>query len=229
MATGDFVYNIGETGKFFLNPIQELAYSTWGAVFNVLGAILLLLIGYVLAGAIGFIVTFLLDKIGVNRYLQRAQLTKVIGHTNVPNVLGEVTKWYIFIGVFLKQAALNLKFGALSTLLVDFAEWVPKVIAAILVFYALLALANIVQAKVVEHSKMKGVKTVANVLKGSILVIAFVIGLDQIGIDVQIVENLILIVVAGIAVGFALAVGVGLGLGLKKEGESLVNTIKKSL
>ena len=66
-------------------------------------------------------------------------------------------------------------------------------------------------------------------VKSAIIVLTAIIALSQMGINVSILSNLVLIIIGALAVGLALALGIGLGLGLKKEGETLINEIKKNI
>ena len=226
--TGALVSTISNTGSMMLQPL----YSLWDKFVNVfpgiVWAIILVIFGYILASILGYSFKLLLQKFGLDEQVKRAKLTKAVGSIHLTMILGELLKWYIFI-VFLQSAVDVLNLGALTDLLERLVLWLPNVIAAILVLLFLLFLAHFLEMKIVENSNMKGVKTIAVILKYVLITIAAIIALNQIGIDVSLLENLTLIIIGSLAVGIALALGIGLGLGLKKEGESIINEIKKNI
>ena len=215
-----------ETSQAITSPLG----AVWAAIVSQLpalvAAIIVLIIGVFVAVILGHAVRVVLEKLRVDDYVRRAQLTKTICHTHVPAVAGELFKWYIII-LFLQQAAALVNLGTLSSLLDTFIGWLPRVIIAIVVLLFGLAVANYVQLKTVEFSRQRGVQAGGAILKWVIVVMVLIISLRQIGVDVGLLENTFLMILGSLAVGIALALGIGLGLGLRKESESFVKNIKK--
>jgi len=225
--TGGVVSTISQAGAAIMDPLLSLWYALISALPGMIVAIILLFIGWVVAVLIGRALKAILEKVGLDRQVQKAKLTKAIGHTKLSMVFGEILKWYVFI-VFLQAAVDQLNLGTLTLLLNRFVLWLPNVIIAIVVVLGGLIVAYYVQTKLVEHSKMKGVKFAAGLLKVVILIFAGLIALGQIGVNIAILENTFLLVVGALAIGVALALGIGFGLGFKKEAEGLISQIKKS-
>ena len=215
-----------KTSAAIINPLSAIWYAIVNQLPNIVGAIIVLIIGCFVAVILGHAVRVILEKLRVDEYVQKARLTKVIGHTHVPAVAGELFKWYIIIS-FLQQAVALVNLGTLSGLLDRFVSWLPNVIVAIVVLIFGIAAANYVKIKTEEHSKQRGIRICASILKTVIVLMVIVIALNQIGVDVSIVENTFLLAVGALAVGVALALGISLGLGLRKESENLVREIKK--
>jgi len=78
-----------------------------------------------------------------------------------------------------------------------------------------------------EHTKMKGMGFFIGVLKLLIIIIVLIMGLDQIGVKIGVLQNTFLILVGAIALGIALALGIGLGFGLKNEATGVVKDFRK--
>lgn len=206
------------------DPLVQL-YLSFREIFpGLVAAIIILIIGWVIAVIIGHAIKVLLEKIGLDRRLAEAKLSKVIGHMKLSSLLGEIVKWYIFV-IFLSAAADVLRLGALSVLLSKFVSWLPDVIAAIIVIVFGLYIAHFVAMKIEEHSKVKGITTVSSIVKILITFIFAIIALEQIGIDVSILRNTFLIIVGGIA----LAIGLSFGLGTKAEAANALKQLKKYL
>lgn len=222
------VENLVATGNLFLQPFYELWMKFVGVFPSIVVALLLLVIGYFIAYLIGHLVKWLLDKAGLDKHIKSTGFSKEVGHTQLPNLLGELIKWFVFI-IFLEVAVDVLNLTQLSLLLDSFVRWLPNVLIAVIVFFAGLALAHYVDMKIAEHTKMKGMKMLSGILKTVILFMVLVIGLKQVGVQVDILENAFLILLAAAGLGFALAMGIGLGLGLRNEAEDIVSKWKKSL
>ena len=137
--------------------------------------------------------------------------------------LGLIVKWYIFV-LFLGPAAALVQLPAMTAFLNSAALWIPNLIAAIIVALVGLIAADYVAAKVHEVNA-KSSAIIANVLKLVIVVFTLIISLSQLGIDVSIAQNTLLLIVAGIM----LAIGLGFGLALKDEAKSIIKDLKKKL
>jgi len=214
------------TGNLFLQPLYQL-WQNFVAIFpSIVVALIILIIGYFLGWIIGHVVKWLLEKVGLDTAVKKAGLTKEVGHTHLPNLVGDLVKWFVFI-VFLQVAVSILNLSTLSSLLDDFVRWLPNVLFAIIIFFGGVALAHYVDLKIRSHTKMRGMLVAGGVLKIVILYLALVVGLGQIGIDVGVLENAFLILLGALGLGFALALGIGFGLGLRKHSEGWVSNWKK--
>ncbi len=215
-----------DTGMSLTDPIVSL----WQGLVNLLPgliiAILILIIGYVVAYVVGHGVRLLLVKIGFERQVEKAKMTKAIGNIRISAVLGELTKWYIFL-IFMSTAVEVVELGTLSTILRQFVLWVPNLIASALILIFGLFVAHYISIKIKQHSNMVGAKTLSTISYIVITIVVTLIGLEQIGINVAILTNTFLIVVAALGLGFALAIGLSFGLGTKQEAGKALNKIKK--
>ncbi len=218
---------LGETTTSIINPLSAIWYSLVGQLPGIVAAIIVLIVGCFVAVILGHALKVVLEKLKVDDYVRKARLTKTIGHTHVPAVAGEIFKWYIII-LFLQQAVALINLGTLSLLLGQFVGWLPNVIVAVVILLFGIAVANYIYYKTWEHSKQKGVKASAGILKAVIIFMIILMSLKQIGVDVGILEHTFLLIVGALAIGVALALGIGLGLGLRKESENLVKGIRKN-
>jgi hypothetical protein len=193
---------------------------------GVIVAIIILIVGYGIGYLIGHAIKLLLEKIGVDKRLEKTKVLKSIGKFKLSALVGEIVKWYIFI-VFLQAGSDVLKLGALSSILNSFVLWLPNLIAAIIILFAGLLLAQGLYHKVKETSDIRGTLSLGNVLRTAIIIIAVVIALDQIGIEISFLKDLILVLVAAIGVGLALAIGISFGLGGREEAAEYIKKMKK--
>ena len=218
---------ISETSQAIINPLSEIWVAIVSQLPAIVAAVIVLIIGCFVAVILGHALRVILEKLKVDDFVRKTKLTKTIGHTHVPAIVGEIFKWYIII-LFLQQAVALVNLGTLSAILDRFVMWLPQVIIAIVVLLFGLAVANYIQLKIEEHSKQRGAKASGVILKVVVVVMVLIIALKQIGVEVGILENTFLLIVGALAVGIALALGIGLGLGLRKESENIVKDIRKS-
>ena len=220
--------SITATGQLILNPFVQLANSFIEILPGLIVAIILIIIGWFVALGIGKLVQYVLERAGLDRMMSGSKFTGSVGHTSLSDVFGEITKWFVFL-VFLPQALITLRLGVLSDLIVRFVIWLPNLLVGAIVVIFGVALSHFVGMKIEEHTSMKGVRLLSKIVKASLVIVVTIVALDQIGVDVSLVKNLILIVVATFSVAFAIAFGIGVSKGFQKESNSIVKSIKEAL
>ena len=216
------------TGQLVLNPFVSLANSFVEILPGLIIAVLLTIVGWFVALALGKSVKYILEKAGIDKLMAGSAFTGSVGNTMLSGLFGEITKWFVFL-VFLPQVLVNLRLGVLSDLLTSFVIWLPNLLAGAIIVIFGVALAHIVGMKIEEHTSMKGVKLLSKIVKISLVVIVTIVALDQIGIDLSLVKNLILIVVGTFAMAFAIAFGIGVSKGLQKDSDNVVKHLKEIL
>lgn len=214
------------TGTAIIDPLYTLWLSFKAILPGLIAAIIVLIIGYFIALIIGHGVRLLLERIGIDAKLRKSRLSKTFGHTHVPNLAGTIIKWYIFV-VFLQVAVDLLSLGTLSLLLDRFVRWIPDVLASIIIFIVGIAVAHFLDMYVSEHSKMRGAGLAGSLLKMTVLIITAIVALRQLGIEVSLLENLVIIFVGAMAIGLAIALGISLGTSLKADGAKWLDDFKK--
>jgi len=219
---------ITETVIAIRNPFDFLWMSFVKFFPKLIGLIVLLVIGYLTGLVLGYVLKTVLQKLGLDRWLDRTELNKAIGKTHVSSILGEILKWYVFI-IFLQAAVDLIDLGPLSDVLGRFVVWLPHLIIAVVIVLVGLVFAHFVELRVLTHSKVKGIRASVKLIKWVIIFMVIVIALKQIGLQVGLLENAFLLIIGSLAVGVALAFGISLGFGLKKDGEKFIRDIFKNL
>lgn len=197
-------YNIEQSFENILTRIIEF-------LPNLIGAIVILIIGYMIAK--------LLEKV-VRKALNRARFDRAIHNTSAGNTIsriiespsrlgGRIAFWLVFIGaISLAVSALNLP--VLNDLLNAIYSYVPNIVAAVLIFLvasAISAGAAAFAQRVMGRTAMA--KIVATVVPAIVMSLAVFMILNQLGIARDIVNILFTAIVGAIALGLALAFGLG--------------------
>ncbi len=205
--------------------LATLVESSIQVLPGIIAAIIVVILGYLIAALVGWVVEKLLDKSGIDLKLQKVCKTDMLGRVQCSNILGLIVKWYVFIA-FLAAAVEIVHLGVLTGFLQTVVNWLPNLIVAVLLVLLGLVLADYVDKKIHE-TKIKGAELVARTLYIAIMIIIGVISLNQIGIDVSLLQNLILLAVGSVAVGLALALGISLGLGMKDDAKKFVKDFRR--
>ncbi|MDD5254138.1 MAG: hypothetical protein PHG05_03490 [Candidatus Nanoarchaeia archaeon] len=214
------------SGTDFLNPFIKLGNSIIEILPGIIAAIIIIIVGYLIGHLIGHAIKILLEKLGLDKRLEKAELSKAMGKFKISAVLGEIVKWYIFI-VFLQAGAEILDLGGLSIILNEFVMWMPDLIAAVIIIFAGLIIAHGVYIKLIKNSNIIWTKQIAGILRITIIIVTVIIALGQIGIDVSFIQDLFLILAAAVGVGLALAIGLSFGLGSKEQASEILKKMKK--
>jgi hypothetical protein len=180
---------------------------------NLLGFLVILLIGYIIAKVVKTAINKVLERVGVDRRLGATPAGKYVERVAPDNrpshLIGAVAFWFIFL--FAISAAIGaLKIPALSTFIAQVQAFLPNIIVAVLIFVIAAVLAGGV-AGIVQ--KLMGDtptgKLVTAIVPGLILAIGTFMVLDQL----QIAPQIVTITYAGLIALLVLAGGLAFGLG----------------
>jgi hypothetical protein len=214
-----------------ISSLQNLWIQVVDFLPSLLGALVVFIIGLMVASGLASLVEKLiaalkldsfLKKIGMEEYTKRAGIELNSGH-----FLGQIVYWF-FVLVFFSSAADILKFYVLSNFVTNILTYLPNLIVAILIMVVALVTANLV-SKIVRAS-VKGAKVGSEEFLSSaswwvIVIFGSLIALNQLGVAVAIVQD----VVIGLIAMLALAGGLAFGLGGKDYAAHLLQKMKDSL
>lgn len=195
----------------FGNSVERAFNSFFDWLPNLVGALVILIVGYIVAKMLGSLVGRVLHRAGLDRTLGRGQAGSFVSKiTSSPSsLLGTVAFWAIMLGV-LSIAVGVLGIGVLEDFVSAVWAYLPNVIAALLIFLAAGAIAAGVSTLVARFMGDTGIgKIVATVAPILVMTIATFMILDQL----QIAENIVTItyaaLIGAVALGSALAFGLG--------------------
>jgi hypothetical protein len=188
--------------------------SLLAALPAIIGALLILAIGWILSGILARLVSGLLSRAGADRlfaehggevYGDRAAAFK-------PSVVaGELVKWLIRI-VFLVAAANVLNLPQVSLLLNQVLLWIPNLIVAAIILLVAPLIARFVRGVIEVGAGRMGftnASLLGRIAEAAIVIFAVIVAIDQIGIAADLVDTLFLGVVAALALAIGLAFGLG--------------------
>lgn len=180
---------------------------------HLLGFLLILLIGYVVARVVSGVVRKLLEKLGVDARLRESRASRHIDAAlpgaSLSNAIARIVFWFIFV-FFLVIAIGALGIPAATTFMNDVLAYLPNVIVAILIFVVAALLSGAVAGAVARFmGDTPTGKIAGSVVPALIMVIAFFMILEQLEIAPEIVRIAFTAVMFALALGLALAFGLG--------------------
>ncbi|MEK7089559.1 MAG: hypothetical protein AAB920_01950 [Patescibacteria group bacterium] len=211
-----------------VNSLQNLWAGAVDVLANTLGALIILIIGLVVAGGLGALVERVvnlvkLDKLfaslGLNEYFERAGIS-----VNAGKFFGKIVYWFLVL-VFLLAATDILGFYSLSSFLKEALLYVPNVIVAVLIMLASVVIANVLRKIVnaaVKSSRLAAAGFLSSLTWWAVVIFGFFATLTQLGIAVPIIQAL----VTGFMAMLAIAGGIAFGLGGKDYAASLISKMK---
>src|SRR3954464_3600420 len=126
------------------DSLQQALNSFFGFLPNLLGFLVLLVIGYIVAKVVKGILTRLLQKVGLDKALHSGQtgqyVEKVSPGASPSKLVGSIAFWFLFLGA-ISLAVSALKIPALTTFVSAIYGYLPNVIAAVIIFVVAGAIA----------------------------------------------------------------------------------------
>ena len=195
------------------DSVQQALDSFFGFVPNILGFLVILFIGFIIAKVARKAIATLLQKIGLDRALHNSDagqyVERVSPGASPAKLIGAVAFWFVFL--FAISAAIGaLKIPALSDFIAQVQAFLPNIIVAAIIFVIAAALAGLVGGA--AHKLMGDTPTgkiVRAVIPGLILAIGTFMVLDQLDIAPQIVTITYAALLGMLALAGALAFGLG--------------------
>jgi len=201
-----------ETTTFAL---QSLWQGFLSFIPKLVGAFIVFLIGWLIAIAVGKLVTEILIRLKLNKILEKSgwqeALRKAELKVNPAEFIGGIIKW-IFVIVFLLAAVEILGFVQFTDFLKSVLSYLPNVIVASLIFVVTVILVDIVEK--VVRTAVEGMRTgygrlVSMIVKWSIWIFAILAILHQLGIARPFIETLFTGLIAMLVISFGVAFGFG--------------------
>jgi len=189
----------GEILALFLNGSWETLKPLFAKSFV---AVVLLVLGWILGRVAGGVIRKLLKKLRVDEYFRIERGIKV------SEIFSVVISWLIYI-VFIQSALDELGISTLSNFFGQILHLVAGLLGGTVVIIVGYIFAKYIQKQVVA-TKAEYSRLVGQVIFFFTLIIAVSIAFRVAGIPSQLIDNIILILVASVGLGIAIAIGLGL-------------------
>lgn len=197
-----------------LEPIRESLHQIGVFLPRLLLAVLILIVGWLVAKAVRFAIVRALRAVNFNVVTEKAGIDHFLreGGTDIDTirVLGGLFYWLVILAA-LMIAANSLDLTYVTDLIGRIVLFVPKVVAAVVILVFGAYFARFVAAALATYLRAIGAseaELLGRLALYAMMVFVIMIALDQMGLG-DVIRQVFLIIVAAIALGLALAFGLG--------------------
>jgi small-conductance mechanosensitive channel len=192
-----------------LQPLQDALSTFLSYLPQLIGAIVILIIGYIVAKVLQAVVGRVLRGIGFEGWMEKGGIKQFFDRAQTnqtpTSIIGKLIFWFVFITA-LTMAADALGIPQVSAVLAQLIAFIPSIIAAILILVLAALLANFVSG-IVRGATGSGI--LASVVQYAIIVYAVFAAITELGIAVQLTAPTFLILLGAVALAAAIAFGIG--------------------
>ncbi|HTE46440.1 MAG TPA: hypothetical protein VK636_14395 [Gemmatimonadaceae bacterium] len=178
-----------------------------------IGALVILFAGYLLAKVLEKLTERGLRRIRLNHLLERGGVTRAVErsgtHVNPTRVLANLVFWLVMFTVIL-LAANALGLDSLANVVSTLVSYIPSVIAAIVIILVGIVLGGFVGGLIAASAGgVHGGRALARIGRGGVILLAIFMALQELGIATDIVTTAFAILFGAIALALALSFGLG--------------------
>jgi small-conductance mechanosensitive channel len=197
----------------FFDRIQQSFAQLGAFVPSLVGALVILFAGYLIAKLLERATRSLLRRVRLNEMLERGGVLHAMersgAHFNPARIISNLVFWFVMFGVML-IAANALGFDQLANVFSELVSYIPSVIAAIVIVIVGIVLGGFVGGLIMASAGgLHGGPTLARVGRIGIIVIAVFMALQELGIATDIVTTAFAILFGAVALALALSFGLG--------------------
>jgi hypothetical protein len=201
--------------SLIIAPVREMLTKILGYLPTLLGALIILIVGWIVAKIIKRLIEVLLKAVRFDTLADKAGITGILKKGDLKITASEVVSglvyWLVIIMVLVMVVnALGLPQS--SEVLASLFAYVPKVIAALFVLVVAMFLASFVSSIVrtaAGNANLPRPEMYAGVSRWAIIIFAATIALGELGIGTLLVTATFNIILGGVCLGLALAFGLG--------------------
>jgi hypothetical protein len=202
-------------GDAVMVSATEALQNFLGFLPALVGAILILVIGWIIAGLLAALVERVLKTVGFERAANTTGISAFIERSGsswtASAIVAEIVKWFIRL-IAIQAAASVLGLNQISQIINAILLWLPNLVVAIAIIVIGALIARFVSGLVRGTTGQMGFtnpELLGNVAYYAIVVFAVIAAVDQLGIAETVVNTLLIGLVAMVVLAAGLAFGLG--------------------
>jgi len=197
----------------FLERLQESFAQLADIVPALLGALVILFAGYLLAKVAEKGIERFLLRVRLNTVLERGGVREVVErsgtHFNPTRVVGKTFFWIVMFAVII-VAATALGMESLAGVFTELVGYLPSLMSAVVIMIVGIVLGRFTGGLIMASAgAVQGGPTLARVGRWGVVILSIFMALQELGIATDIVTTAFAILFGAVALGLALAFGLG--------------------
>src|SRR3989344_3943415 len=219
-------------GFVLTQSFQELWVGIVGFVPNILVALIIFVVGWIVGVLLGRVVAHAIDALKLDSALKSANVDDLLARAGFRldsgHFIGALVKWFVII-VFLVATLDVLKLTQVNAFLQNVVlAYLPQVIAAALILLISAVLAQALRKVVIGAAKAANIDSaglLGGLVKWSVWIFGILIALSQLGIADFFARTLF----TGVVVALAIALGLAFGLGGQEAAARFLEQMRKDM
>jgi len=206
---------VTDWGAAVMTSVAAALAMFLGAIPKVIGFVVILVIGWIIASLLAKAAAALLRAVKFNDLARRSGFSAFVQNmgvkTDAAGALANIAKWFVRL-IVLVVAFDALGLPAVSQVLQQLLLWLPNLVVAMVVLVLAGLAANALHGLVRGATAQAGLGSpdlLANIARGAVWAFAIVIAVNQLGIATTLVNTLFTAVVGTLALALGLAFGLG--------------------
>ncbi len=217
--------------------LQDALLNLWEKLVSylpeILGALVVLIVGLIVAGLLAKIVKRIIEAAKIDQLLGqtkvRDEFKKVNVDFSIAKLIAWIVKWFVILATLIAVADI-LNIPQITVFLQSVALYIPNVVAAVVILTIGVVAGNIVKevvVKAVEASKLSdsAARPIGSIAKWAIVLFALGASLVQLRVAAELVQ----IFFTGLIAMLALAGGLAFGLGGKDKAKNWLDRMDKEI
>lgn len=229
MAVDAFGQLVGDLQRELSKAIAGQLSALPGVIIGLLVAVILVIIGWIIGKFLKAVVAKILNAAKLDEWADKHNLKSAVGGVRLSTLAGSFVKWYTVL-LFLTVAVDFIKLGPLEKFLTVLVYWLPHLIAGALIVVCGLLLGRFVRHKIAATG-FKSKATIGTAAEMTIVIIAVVMGLENVWLEVSLLKSLIIAAFSGFVSFFGIALGIAFGISIgfahRKEAAAFLAELKK--
>jgi small-conductance mechanosensitive channel len=206
---------VNQTLNWVTDPLLALYHRLAALAPNLMGALILLLAGYVLGRVASAVVRRVLARLGMDELARRSGLQSLLQQwgmqRDISSLLGSLAFAFVMLA-FAISAADSLGLAAAGQAVTQVMLFLPKFVAAVVVLVLGLMAASWLASMVRRAATNAGVEyapTLERLTMGALAAVVVLMAVEQLDIRILLLHEILSIALAAIGVAVALSLGLG--------------------
>lgn len=234
MATlGDSTNAATQSVGSISDALMQMVYSVIAYIPNIVAAVIVLIIGWMVGRLLGKVISGILDKIGVDDALRKTSVGMAIEQsgTSVVTFFDLIVRWFIYL-IAIVAAANVLRLEFLTTLVQNIVIYLPHIAVFLIILIAGFILIDYFADLLTAWGKTQDIEflgVLILLLRVFFYFIILILALSQLLIDLTIIYTFVTPIAWGVGIGLGAGIAIFLGFGLKDRAPVIMDDLLKKM